>query len=406
MTEAVFLIEFGALILILSLLGRLAGRIGLSAIPFYLLGGLLVGAGFPFSLGEDIENFTEFGASLGVILLLFMLGLEYTQEELFTGLRRDYPSGVVDIVLNATPGLVFGLVAGWGFVTALALAGITYISSSGVVSKLLVELGRVANRETPAILSVLVIEDLAMAAYLPLLTALLVGGSGLDLVTGLLVSAVLITLALVVARRYGETLSAAIYDRSGEVVLLTVLGLTVLVAGLAEAVHLSAAVAAFLVGIALSGDVAERTLVLMEPLRDLFAALFFVAIGLGTDVSEIPGVIGWAALLGLITAATKLVTGWYAAARAGVGVRGRVRAGTALVARGEFSIVIATLAIAAGAQAVLGPLTTTYVILLAVFGPVLTRFSEPIADRILGRPSRPSRRVPSWLPTRTRGETR
>lgn len=406
MTEAIFLIEFGALILILSLLGRLAGRIGLSAIPFYLVGGLLVGAGIPFSLGPDIEEFTQFGASLGVILLLFMLGLEYTQEELFTGLRRDYPSGLVDVVLNATPGLLFGLLAGWGFVTSLALAGVTYISSSGVVSKLLVDLGRVANRETPAILSVLVIEDLAMAAYLPILTALLVGGSGLDLATGLLVSAVLITLALVVARRFGETLSGAIYDRSGEVVLLTVLGLTVLVAGLAEAVHLSAAVAAFLVGIALSGDVAERTLVLMEPLRDLFAALFFVAIGLGTDVSEIPGVLGWAVLLGVITAATKLVTGWFAASRAGVGVRGRVRAGTALVARGEFSIVIATLALAAGANAVLGPLTTTYVIVLAVFGPILTRFADPIGDRIMGRRTRAPRRAPSWLPTRSRSETR
>ncbi|EFH30680.1 transmembrane transporter, partial [Streptomyces pristinaespiralis ATCC 25486] len=168
------LIELGAILLGLGLTGRFAGLFGLSPVPLYLLVGLAFGSGglLPLSASGD---FVAVGADIGVILLLLMLGLEYSASELVDSLRTQYPSGAVDFVLNALPGAGAALLLGWSPVGAVALAGVTWISSSGVIAKVLADLGRLGNRETPVVLGVLVIEDLSMALYLPLLTALLAG---------------------------------------------------------------------------------------------------------------------------------------------------------------------------------------------------------------------------------------
>jgi monovalent cation:H+ antiporter-2, CPA2 family len=277
------------------------------------------------------------------------------------------------------------------------LGGVTYVTSSGIVAKVLGDLNRLGNRETPVILSILVVEDLAMAAYLPLLTGALVGGGLLASVLPVGVALATVALVLLVAVRYGETLSRLVFSPNDEATLLVILGVALVVAGLATQLQVSAAVGAFLVGIALSGQAAEAAHDLLTPLRDLFAATFFVFFGLQTDPSSIPPVALAAAALALVTAATKIATGWWAARRAGVGPRGRWRAGTALVARGEFSIVIAGLAVAAGLEETLGPLAATYVLVLAILGPVLARASDPLA-RLVRRRVPPSATSAGSLP--------
>ncbi|MCX2970013.1 MULTISPECIES: cation:proton antiporter [Streptomyces] len=377
----ILLIELGAVILGLGLVGRFAGRLGMSPIPLYLLGGLAFGHGGLLPLSTS-EGFIEVGAEIGVILLLLMLGLEYSASELVTNLRTQYPSGLVDLLLNATPGALAGWALGWEPVGVIALAGVTWISSSGVIAKVLTELGRLGNRETPVVLGVLVMEDLAMAVYLPLLTALLAGvslaGAGLTLTIALGTAGLVLFLAL----RHGRLISRAVSSDNPEMLLLVVLGLTLLVAGIAQRLQVSAAVGAFLVGIAISGEVAHSVRALLTPLRDLFAAVFFVFFGLSTVPANIPPVLLPALLLAAVSLATKIATGWYAARRAGIGARGRARAGGALVARGEFSIVIAGLA--AGAQPGLAPLATAYVLLLVIAGPLAARWTEPVARRLRG----------------------
>ncbi|MFC8957572.1 cation:proton antiporter, partial [Streptomyces sp. NPDC057101] len=275
MHTAVFLIEFGAVILGLGLLGRLAARLRFSPIPLYLLAGLAFGNGGLVPLGAS-QDFIAVGAEIGVVLLLLMLGLEYSASDLVTSLRTQYPAGIVDFVLNAVPGAVAALLLGWGPVAAVVLAGVTWVSSSGVIAKVLGDLGRVGNRETPAILGVLVLEDLAMAVYLPVVTALL---AGVSLAEGAVTVAVALSAAgvvLFVALRYGRTISRFVSSDDPEKLLLVVLGLTLLVAGIAQRLQVSAAVGAFLVGIALSGEAAEGAHTLLSPLKDLFAAVFFV----------------------------------------------------------------------------------------------------------------------------------
>ncbi|MEV7246589.1 cation:proton antiporter [Streptomyces sp. NPDC093248] len=382
-SSAVFLIEFGAIILGLGLLGRLAARLSFSPIPLYLLAGLAFGEGGLLPLGAS-EEFVAIGAEIGVVLLLLMLGLEYTASDLVSNLRTQYPAGIVDATLNALPGAVMALLLGWGPIAAVVLAGITWISSSGVIAKVLGDLGRIGNRETPVILSILVLEDLSMAVYLPVVTALLAG-------TGLAAGSVTLAVALGVAGlvlllavRFGRHISRFVSSDDPEKLLLVVLGLTLLVAGVAQQLQVSAAVGAFLVGIALSGEVAEGAHNLLAPLRDLFAAVFFVFFGLHTDPASIPPVLLPALALAVVTTLTKIATGYWAARRAGVSTKGRWRAGGTLVARGEFSIVIAGLAVTAGIDSDLGPLATAYVLILVVLGPLTARYTEPVARRLAG----------------------
>jgi CPA2 family monovalent cation:H+ antiporter-2 len=375
------LLELGLLFLALAVLGLGARRLGLSPIPFVLVAALALGDGGLIPL-DTAEPFLTAAAEIGVVLLLLTLGLEFSATELFASLRRHGPSGLVDLLLNAPPGVVAGLLLGLPWQGALALAGVTWISSSGIAARLLGDLGRLANRETPAVLSVLVLEDLAMAMFLPLLVVALAGEGPLSALGGIALAVGAVLLVLMAAQRHGHRLGRLLSHDDDEQVLLRLVGLTLLVAGLAQSVGASAAVGAFLVGLALPASFADRARAILTPLRDLFAALFFVAFGLATDPGAILPVLPAALLLALVTLATKVGTGWYAAKRDGVGVPGRLRAGTALVARGEFSIVIAGLAVAAGIPE-LGPVATGYVLVLAVSGPVLTRFVEPLTARLI-----------------------
>ena len=383
MDVSALLLELGLLFLALAVLGLGARRLGLSPIPFVLVAALAVGDGGLVPL-DTAEPFLTAAAEIGVVLLLLTLGLEFSATELFGSLRRHGPSGLVDLLLNAPPGFAAGLLLGLPWQGALALAGVTWISSSGIVARLLGDLGRLANRETPAVLSVLVLEDLAMALFLPLLVVALAGEGPLSAVGGIALAVGAVLLVLLAAQRHGHRLGRLLSHEDDEQVLLRLVGLTLLVAGLAQAVGASAAVGAFLVGLALPASFADRARAILTPLRDLFAALFFVAFGLATDPGAILPVLPAAVALALVTTATKVGTGWYAARRDAVGVPGRLRAGTALVARGEFSIVIAGLAVTAGIPE-LGPLATGYVLVLAVTGPVLTRFVEPLSARLFVR---------------------
>ncbi|MFC9872234.1 cation:proton antiporter [Nocardia salmonicida] len=385
---ALALIQLGAVFFGLGVLGRIAARIGLSPIPLYLLGGLVFGTGGLIELHE-VEDFIHIASEIGVVLLLLLLGLEYTAGELVTGMRKSWPAGLLDLVLNATPGVIVALMLGLGPTGAIAMAGVTYISSSGIVAKVLNDLGRLGNRETPTVLSILVFEDLAMAVYLPVLTAVLAGVGFVAGMTTVAIALVAVTVVLVVALRYGRYVSAIVASEDREIFLLKLLGSALLVAGIASAVQVSAAVGAFLLGIAISDSTAHDATKILEPLRDLFAAMFFVLFGLSTDPASIPPVLGWAVLLAVVTTITKIATGWWAAKRAGASQLGRARAGTALVARGEFSIVIAGLAVAAGAVPdEFAALATTYVLLMAIIGPIGARIVEPVMRLVVGRKQR------------------
>jgi monovalent cation:H+ antiporter-2, CPA2 family len=372
-----FLLELGVIVLVLGLLANVAARIGLSAIPLFLLAGLLLGEGGVHDLGASLE-FIEAAGELGVLLLLLMLGLEFSAAEFTASMRRHAPSGVVDLALNAPVGFVAGLLLGYDWQACLALAGITWISSSGIVARLLSDLKRTGFRETPSVLSVLVLEDIAMAVFLPLLVVVLAGGTALAAALAVTAALGVVLTVLLATRHLGHHLGRILGHDDDEQVLLRVLGLMLVVAGLTYLVDASAAVGAFLVGLAIPTGTAERARDVLRPLRDLFAALFFLSFGLETSPAELTPFLPVALALVVATSLTKIGTGAYAAGRDGIGPRGRVRAGTALTARGEFSIVIAGLAVSAGYTEI-GPLASAYVVMLGILGPLLARFADALA---------------------------
>lgn len=371
------LVELGLVLIALAVVGRIAARVGFPAIPLYLIAGLLMGDGSAFTLDASSE-FIRVGAEVGVVMLLLLLGLEYSPTELHQGLRRNWAAGLVDLVANFTPGAVAALLLGWGTTAAVLLGGITYISSSGIIARQLTDLDRIANRETPVVLSVLVIEDLLMAVYLPIAGVLIVGATPLEGAVSVAVALAVVVVALVVAMRYGGHLSRLLDTGSSEMLLFTVLGTALAVAGLADSLQVSAAVGAFLLGVAISGTVAERGRDVLLPVRDVFSGLFFVYFGIQVAPGDLVPVLPAAIGLAVVTALTKAGTGWWAAARMGIGRRGRLRTAVSLVPRGEFSVVIAGLAVTGGVSDDLGPLTAAYVMVLAIGGSLLMRYADDL----------------------------
>jgi monovalent cation:H+ antiporter-2, CPA2 family len=250
---------------------------------------------------------------------------------------------------------------------------VTWISSSGVISKILDDYGWMANRETPAVLNLLVIEDLAMAVYLPVVGALVADRTFGDTALSIAAAVTAVAVILVLALRYGGWLSRLLTGASDESLLLSVFGLTLLVGGLAEQVQVSAAIGAFLVGLALSGPVQHRAGALIRPLRDLFAAVFFLFFSFQLDPSTVLAAAVPGAALAFVGTITKMVTGSLAARPLGVGRRGQRRAGAELTARGEFSIVIASLGAATVDGADLGAVAAAFVLFTAVVSPILAK---------------------------------
>jgi monovalent cation:H+ antiporter-2, CPA2 family len=389
---AAVLIELGVIFLVLAGLGRLAARIGIPSVPLYLLAGLVMGKGSLFQVDAG-EEFLAVGAQIGVVLLLLLLGLEYSPIDLKNGVRMTWQAGLLDGLANTVPGFAMGLILGWSPAASLLLGGVTYVSSSGIIARLLHDFDRYANRETPIILSLLVMEDIVMAVFLPIVAVVLVGSS---IAQGALAAGAaigIVAVAFFISLRYSTQVSRVVHTHSRELLLLSVLGLTFLVAGLAEAAQVSAAVGAFLLGLTLSGQVADEMRSLLPPLRDVFGGIFFVFFGLTIDPRDLVPVLVPALILAVITAVTKIATGAWAAARAGIGPKGRWRTGLSLIARGEFSIVIAGLGVSAGAQSMLGPLAAAYVLMLALAGSVLMRFADriPVPRIVAGRGAKPGR---------------
>ncbi len=363
-------LELGGATLGLAILARVSARWSFSAIPLYLLAGLAFGNGGFLPLNVSKE-FIQIGSEIGVLLLLFMLGLEYSGEQLRQNLAAGARGGAIDFVLNFPPGLIAGLLLGWKPLPAVLLGGVTYISSSGIVAKVLSDLSRQSCRETPVVLSILVIEDLVMAVYLPLAAVLIAGGGPTRILVAVAIAVVAVLFALFAAIRYGRFFSSFLSSHSDEVILLTCFGIVLLAGGLAQRLQVSAAIGAFLVGIAFSGPLAEQSHRLIGPLRDLFAAIFFFFFGLEIDPLSLPPVLLVALALAVATTGTKIWTGYWSTRRWKLERNERLRAGLMLVAHGEFSIVIAGLGVALEPR--LGAVSAAYVLIMAVLGPVAAR---------------------------------
>ncbi|MET8881444.1 cation:proton antiporter [Streptomyces rubiginosohelvolus] len=374
----------GGAFLAAAVLARLGGRIGLPTIPLFILAGILLGPHTPGYTLLSNPHDLEMLSALGLVLLLFYLGLEFHMDDLKTGGRKMAIAGGTYLVLNVGAGLIFGFALGWGTSEALVLAGVLGISSSAIVTKILVDLRRIGNPETRPILGIIVVEDIFLALYLAALQPILSGADSLSaaLVDGGKAFGFLLLLAL--AARFGTKLIGKLMNtKDDELLVISFLGVAVFVAGVSEMFGVADAIGAFMVGLMLgSTSSGDRILKLVHPLRDAFGAIFFFAFGLSIDPGDLPSVLWPVVAAVVLTLAMNIAAGLAAAKVYSFGAQATSNIATTLVARGEFALILATMAAAAGLDERLSPFIAGYVLLLAVLAPLAAGRSHWLA-RIL-----------------------
>ena len=383
--------QLAVTVALLALLGLAASRFGLSAIPAYLLAGILLGPNEP-QLTTLIEpsEVTEFVAEIGLVFLLFFLGLEFSVARLARSGRHIGLGGAIDFAVNAGLGLLIGVAAFGVSFAALILAAAVYVTSSAVAVKGLIDFRRLADDETDLVLAILLVEDLVIAFVLAVAGG---GGGALDSTLVLVAKALaFITISLAASRWLARPLDRLLERLPREFFLLAVFALLVGMAALAQALGLSEAIGALMAGVLLAEtsareEIEER----FFSFRDLFAALFFFVFGLSIDLSGLGDVGLLLALAVLVTVVGKIGAGYLAGAVGGFTRRQSLNAGVALVAHGEFTIVLAQLAadnpaIPAATRADLAAFAGLYVLATATLGIVLMKESKRIGRHLFRPP--------------------
>ncbi len=373
------LVEIGLLFIGLGFLSWLALKLHVSSVPLFLLAGLALGKGgiVPLNVSEDFLNV---GAEIGAILLLLVLGFEYSASELAASLKKRWHAGLMDILLNAVPAALLALALGYGPVGALAFAGIMFISSSGIASQLIRETGWGKSNVAKRVTSVLVFQDILMAPYLPILAAVTLG---LSVWAGLLsVSVALAVISSIFVIAIGREIPGlkSLAKRGPGVLLLLVFGVTLAAAGAATLAGFSGAIAAFLIGMLLTGEVAESLRSRFAPLREIFSAIFFLFFGLSISVVDVVNVLPAAIAFSVLGIAGKMGVGWWVGRDMSDKMSWR-RIGAFLSSRGEFSMIIATTVVTSSSLAAVKEITLGIVVITALFSTLAIRFLRSKLER-------------------------
>jgi len=386
-------------VLALVIASVVSTRFGLSAIPAFIIVGVLIGehppAGLP-SLVEGSEGIELLG-EIGIVLLLFFLGLEFSLERISQAGRLMAIGGGIDLLINGALGFAVGVILFGVGPEALLLAGVMYVSSSGIISRALFDFRRLADDETDLVLGVLVFEDLAIALFLGIAAALATGEAvGATSILGTGALALGFVAAVLFISRYAHRLIDRITPRlDSEEIVLGAMAVALVGAALGALVGVSEAVGALLAGVLISGTAARDQIEnQLLGIRDFAAGIFFFVFGVSVDLGKLPDVIWWVALAVPVAIVGKLASGYVSGRVLRFSRRQSVNAASALVARGEFSIILAQLAAAGVAldatfRAQVGPFAGIFVVVTAIIGVILMRESRTIGRRIF--PSRSSK---------------
>jgi CPA2 family monovalent cation:H+ antiporter-2 len=379
------LANLGLVFIFISLAILIANRFKFSSIPLLIMLGILFGPYAPNFSGLDlrlinISESIELFSRLGVLLLLFHLGLEFSAGKVIENRVTVLKGGSIYVGLN----FIRGLALGWIFFNSLPemliMAGVTTISSSAIVTKLLMELKRTANPETELILGIMVYEDIFMALYLSFLSSYLLfqkAAFSSVLLSSLIIMAFIFFL-LFGSRYFGVYLDRLLNNvHSGEAFTVLAFAFLLLTALLANAFYITEAAGALLLGLILAETLhAKRLVQIFTPVRDLFSGVFFFSFGMNINYHQFIPVLNITVVIVLATIAGNILAGYLSAWVCGY--RGPAAANVActIIARGEFSIVIAGLADAAGMAGTIRPFAALYVLLLALVSPVLAKKSR------------------------------
>ncbi|PLR81896.1 cation:proton antiporter [Bacillus sp. V33-4] len=378
--------EVGTALVLVALAAILAGKLRFSIIPFLIVLGMIVGPHAPKIGIIDLtfiesREIIEFLGRIGVLFLLFYLGLEFSIGKLIKSGKSIVTGGTIYIVINFSLGLLYAYLMGFPTLEVLIIAGIVTISSSAIVAKVLVDLRRTGNPETELILGIIMFEDIFLAVYLSVVSGLVLGGSSSfgDAITSILIALGYMLLFFIIARKATPLLNRLLNIASDEIFIIVVFAALFFIAGFSETIHVAEAIGALLLGLVLSEtEQSERIEHLVVPFRDFFGAIFFFSFGLNIDPFSLGGAV-WLVLGAVVlTIVGNFVAGMIAGRRTGLSYKASSNIGLTIVSRGEFSIIVANIGIAGGLMPILKPFSALYVLILAILGPLLTRESKTI----------------------------
>ncbi|PUB09528.1 cation:proton antiporter [Paenisporosarcina sp. OV554] len=382
--------EVGTALILVALAAILANKLNFSIIPFLIILGMVVGPHAP-TIGiidlKFIEStpFIEFLGRIGVLFLLFYLGLEFSIGKLIRSGKSIVTGGSIYILINFTLGLLFAFIMGFPLKEILIIAGIITISSSAIVAKVLVDLRRTGNAETELILGIIMFEDIFLAVYLSVISGLILGDSTslIGSVTSVLIAFGYMLLFFIIARKATPFLNKILNIASNEIFIIVIFSSLFFIAGFSETIHVAEAIGALLLGLVFSEtNQGERIEHLVVPFRDFFGAIFFFSFGLSIDPLALGGAV-WLALGAVaITIIGNFVAGMIAGRKAGLSHKASSNIGLTIVSRGEFSIIMANLGMAGGLMTILQPFSALYVLILAILGPILTKESGKIYKQL------------------------
>jgi len=381
------ILNLGLAFIFISLAIFLASKIKFSSIPFLILAGILVGPNAPelFGYSLSVVDKTEsmdLLSRLGVLLMLFYLGLEFSAGKLAATGASLLKGGSVYVGLNFLRGLAIGWFFFYGWTEAFVVAGITGISSSAIITKLLVDFKRTANPETEFILGIMVFEDVFLAVYLSVLSGLLISGGNIDpmkFIPGIVLIFIFIISVIILGKRIGKFLEPRLSGRSTESFIVLVFTMLLLTAVLVERIHIEEAIGALLLGLVLAETAhSKKVIQFVSPMRDLFGAVFFFSFGMEIDYRVLGGAISIAIVAVLLTVVGNILTGLLASWIAGYNSKRAFNVAFTIIARGEFAVIVASLAVSAGVNKLLPAFAALYVLILAFLSPALAKNSREI----------------------------
>lgn len=395
------ILEIGLALALIAFAVGLAAKLGFSNVPFLIVIGMVVGPHAP-QIGVfdfrfiETESLISFMGRMGVLFLLFYLGLESSVTKLIRAGRSILAGGSLYIGINFTIGFSYGYLTGFPLRETLIIAGLTTVSSSAIVAKILFDYRRTANPETELILGITMFEDIFLAVYLSLISGIILSGAssfaGVASSGGIALGFIVALLA--VGKWATPVLNRLFRISSNEVFVIVVFACLFLLAGLGETIHVAESIGALLLGLILGEtEHSERMERLIVPFRDFFGAIFFFSFGLSIDPFSLGGAAWLAVGAALLSLIGVVIAGLIVGKASKISPVGSLNTGFTLLARGEFSIIIVNLAIAGGLLAVLQPFAALYVLILASGSPLLAKESERIYGlyaRVVTRLRRPT----------------
>lgn len=367
-------LSLGISLLALFFAGLLATKVNQSLTAVFIVVGMILQNFFPVTI------ITEFIATLGIIFMLFMFGLEFSVGNLFSNQRKIFYVGIYDLLFNFPLGLLLGWMLGYDLMRSLLLGGIIYVTSSVIVAKSIIDLKRSANPETEYILNILIFEDMFIAMFLAFIVGILNYGH-IDTKGTLIVmlkASAFFLFFIVLARTSKKFIDKIIDIEHTELFVILILSIIVLSAGAASKIGLSEAIGAFLAGLLLS-ETKQRHRIseAIKPFQQFSTAIFFVAFGMSIDYKHVAGLVPIGIFIFVISSFSKVYGGYFVGKRYCLSTRAGLRLGFSLIPRGEFSIILAgTIAMNHSLPYPLKALTGVYVLLSAILGSILMKESD------------------------------